>query len=159
ASAGDSTPEVVRFAAIQSLASLGGAEGKASLLKIAERRQPLTDSERAISALATIDPALAAKLTAELLAASPQGLDPSATVGALVAQKQGSAALAAALKQTKLQPDTAKLALRVARAAPQPSDELIGAIQQAGGLGEAVWKLTPELMNELVAEVREKGNA
>jgi len=159
ASSGDAAPEGVRFAAISALASLGGPEGKASLLKIAQRRQPLADSERAISALVALDPPLAAKLTAELLAAAPQGIDPQATVGALVAQKQGSAALAAALANAKLSADTAKLALRVARAAPQPSEELIAAIQQAGGLGDAVWKLTPELMNELVAEVREKGNA
>ena len=159
ANAGNAAPDSVRFAAISALASLGGPEAKESLLKIAQRRQPLADSERAISALVSNDPALAAKLTAELLAAAPEGIDPSATVGALVAQKQGSAALASALEKAKIPADTAKLALRVARAAPQPSDELIRSIQQAGGLGDAIWKLTPELMNELVAEVREKGNA
>ena len=44
------------------------------------------------------------------------------------------------------------------RAAPQPSDELIAAIQAAGGLASAAWKLTPELVAELVKEVPAKGD-
>jgi putative heme-binding domain-containing protein len=156
---GSATPSEVRFAAIDALAALGGADGKASLLRIAERRSPLADSELAIAALVAIDPALAARLTAELLSAAPEGVDPSSTVGALVAQKQGSTALAAALGKAQVPTDTAKLALRVARSAPQPSEALIQAIQKAGGLESAVWKLTPQLMDELVAEVRSKGDA
>lgn len=63
-----------------------------------------------------------------------------------------------ALRDAKLSSDTAKLVLRAVRASPQPADELIAAVQKAGGLESAVWKLTPELVAELVAEVKEKGN-
>jgi putative heme-binding domain-containing protein len=105
-----------------------------------------------------MDLSQAAKLTAELLADAPADFDPTTAAAALLAKQQGAKALTAAIASQKLSPETAKRLLRVARSAAQPSAELIAGIQKAGGLNEAVWKLTPELTAQLVAEVPSKGD-
>ena len=87
----------------------------------------------------------------------PASIRPSA-IAAIASRKDGPQALAKALAGKKLDPDTAKLVLRTVRSAPQPSEELIAAVQSAGGLSEAAWKLTPELVAELTKEVQTKGD-
>ena len=87
----------------------------------------------------------------------PASIRPLA-IAAIASRKDGPPALAKAIAGKQLDPDTAKLVLRTVRAAPQPSDELIAAVQSAGGLSEAAWKLTPELVAEFVKEVPAKGD-
>src|SRR5690606_17023582 len=77
----------------------------------------------------------------------------------LLAQKDGPSALAVALADKKLMPDTAKLALRVVHASLTPSPELVEAVQKAGGIeAGGGWKLTDQLLQELVREAQEQGD-
>lgn len=158
ASGGADISPALQGSAMEGLALLGGDASKAALSKLARTGGKLEVRQRAIAATASLDvPAAAAELV-ELLAESPEGLDPAGAAGALLARSGGAPALTQALANKKLKADTAKLVLRAARAAAQPSDELIVAAQKAGGLEAAVWKPTPEFVAQLVAEVKEKGN-
>jgi putative heme-binding domain-containing protein len=152
-------PPATRSAAIEAVAAYGDAPARELLRTLAAAEAtPLADRLSALGALASLDVNAAARGTVDLLTAAPAGLDPAAAVSAIASRKEGPAALAKALAGKKLAPDVAKLVLRTVRAAPQPSDELIAAVQAAGGLGEAAWKLTPELVAELTAEVQTKGD-
>ncbi len=148
----------LRAAAIDALAMLGGDSSKSNLAKLGSEEKSLALRQRAIGAVATLDVKLAAQLTMKLLAEAAPGVDPAAAIAPLLTSQEGPAAMTAALKDVTLNADTAKLVLRAVRASPQPSEELIASVQKAGGLEAAVWKLTPELVAGLVAEVKEKGN-
>ena len=148
----------VRQAAIDALGTLGDTKSKETLALIGSEGKLLDLRQRAIGAIALHDVKLAAQLTMKLLAEAPPGVDSAAAIAPLLANQHGPAAMTAALKDAKLSPDTAKLVLRTVRASPQPSEELIASVQKAGGLEAAVWKLTPDLVASLVAEVKEKGN-
>jgi putative heme-binding domain-containing protein len=156
--ADEGAPLPVRSAAIGGLASLGGSQSSEALTKLSASAKSLEARQQAIGALGTLDLQQAAQLTVQLLADAPQGLDPAASVTPLLARQRGTEALTAALTQARLTADVAKLVLRAVRSAPQPSEELIAAVQKAGGLEAAVWKLTPELSATLVQEVKTTGN-
>jgi putative heme-binding domain-containing protein len=154
------TPGDVRGAAINALALLGGQESIDTLTVIAASgRSDFATRSRAIGALAKIQPAAAATQAAAVLSDLPSGQSPESLLKDLLAQKQGPDALAKALAEVKLMPDTAKLTLRVAKGSLNPSPALEAAINKAGSLSESGWKLTDQLMGELVAEVQAKGNA
>ena len=155
ASGGREPPEALRLAMLDALA----AYGESGVLElIASRSVELEYRQEAIAALAALDISRAVTHAATLLAESPAGFDPTTAVAAITSRKDGPQALAKALAGQKLSPDTAKLVLRTVRSAPQPSDELIAAVQSVGGLSEAAWKLTPELVAELTKEVQTKGD-
>ncbi|MEX2174415.1 MAG: PVC-type heme-binding CxxCH protein [Pirellulaceae bacterium] len=155
----DKTAPALRAAAIDATAAYGDANARAVLSVIASSATPsLADRQSAIVALAGLDVNAAAQYAVGLLAEAPADFDPGPAVAALASRKDGPQALVKALAGKKLSPDTAKLVLRTVRAAPQPSDELIAAVQSAGGLAEAAWKLTPELVAELTKEVQTTGD-
>jgi putative heme-binding domain-containing protein len=151
-------PRSQRHAAFAAIAALGGEESKRALHVFAAEGRLLSDRQAALAALVSLDLPLAAELSVKLLVEAPAGFDPAAAIAAIASRKDGSQALAKALAGKKLAPDTAKLVLRTVRSAPQPSDELIAAVQSAGGLSEAAWKLTPELVAELTKDAQTKGD-
>lgn len=158
AAGGADTTPALQGSAMDGLAALGGDASKVALAKLARTGGKLEVRQRAIAATAALDVPAAATELVELLAESPEGLDPAGAAGALLARSGGAPALTQALANKKLKADTAKLVLRAARAAAQPSEELIAAAQKSGGLEAAVWKPTPEFVAQLVAEIKEKGN-
>ena len=146
-----------RDAAIDGLTWLGGPASVKALNQLS-RLQSFDDQLRGVRSLSVIAPKLAAKRAVAVLPNTPDGVDPGLVIAVLLGRKNGPKELATALADQKLPADLAKLALRAARAASQQSPELIAAIQKAGGLAEAGWKLTPELRKALVAEVASKGD-
>jgi putative heme-binding domain-containing protein len=152
-------PAAVRQAAIEALALAGGPKHHQLLATLAGKGRPLADRQQALAALSSLDVKATAQGTADLLAEAPEGIDPTAMIQPLLARKEGTAALTAALANQKLSADIAKLVIRAARSAPQPSEALISSAQKAGGLESAGWKLSPEFTQELVNLAREKGNA
>ena len=152
-------PPAVRTALIEAFAAYADAEARKMLVAFATLpTMPLPDKVSAIAALATLDTGSAAEHTVAVLAVAPAGFDPAVAIAAIASRKDGPQALAKALAGKKLPPDAAKLVLRTVRSAPQPSEELIAAVQSAGGLSDAAWKLTPELVAQLVKEVPAKGD-
>ncbi len=153
------SPPALRQAAIDGIAAPGDLRARLTLSFIANgTKYTIEDRVYAIGAYAAIDAEVATQKAAEILESPPDGLDPTALVNTIVARSGGDSALTKSLSGKKLAPDTAKLVLRAVRASPQPSDELIAAVQSAGGLGEAAWKLTPELVAELTKDVQTKGD-
>lgn len=151
------TPEV-RQAALAGLTGLGGAGSIAVLKELAIQGEPAAIRTDAIAALAAVDPAGSAQLTVLLLRGTTAELDLTTPISALLDQKTGATALIAALGSDALSPDQAKLALRAVRNTVREEPALIEALTQAGGL-TAAKELTPAEMQQLVAEVVEKGDA
>lgn len=147
-----------RDAAIDAVTAFGGPESVSTLNQLSQFDN-FDDQLRAVRSLSVIAPRMAAKRAVDLLNNLPPGIDPSLVLGVLLGRKNGPTELTAALTDSKLSVDAAKLSLRAVRASSQQSPELIAAIQKAGGLSEAGWKLTPELLRELVAEVASNGDA
>lgn len=159
--ADDKADPAVQVAAVDALGMLGG-EGSKLALALAATSDKVSPQlkARSVGALANIDTVAAANVAASLLAKLPEGQEPEAVLKDLLANKQGGAALAKALSDVKLPPDTAKLTLRVARASLTPSPELLEAIQKSGGLADGGgWKLSEALLQQLLAEVPAKGDA
>jgi putative heme-binding domain-containing protein len=150
-------PATVRHAAIEALA-LAGKDQQPLLVALAGKSRPLGDRQQALAALAALDVKATAVGTVVLLSEASAGLDPAAMIQPLLARKEGTAAITAALNDRKISADVAKLVIRAARSAPQPSEELIASVAKAGGLDAAGWKLTPEFSAELVTLAREQGN-
>ena len=146
-----------RDAAIDSLTSLGGPESVQALNRLS-RMKTFDDQLRGVRALSVVAPKLAAKRAVEVLPDVPEGIDPGLVVAVLLGRKNGPRELASALAGKTLPADSAKLVMRAARSASQQSPELIAAIQKAGALAQGGWKLTPELREQLVAEVAANGD-
>jgi len=148
----------VRLSAVDAVASLGGIASIKSLVGISEAAASPEVEQRAINVLATLAPRRAAQLAAARLAKMVAGADPVAVVEQLLTRKQGPAELATALQDHKLDLDVAKLLVRAVRSSGQANETLVAAVQKAGGLSAAGWKLTPELLASLVADVAKKGD-
>ncbi|QDU25431.1 hypothetical protein ETAA8_04990 [Anatilimnocola aggregata] len=151
-------PASVRQAAIEALGLAGGAENQLKLAALASKGRPIVDRQHALAALASADLQATAFGTVLLLNEGADGVDPAAVIQPLLARKGGAAALTSALANQNLSADVAKLVIRAARSAPQPSEELIASAQKAGGLDVAGWKLSPEFINEIVSLARDQGN-
>ncbi len=148
-----------RGAAISALASLGGKENFDILAAVAANADDdFVQRRAAVAALSGVQPVRAAGLAVKLLQNWPQDEDPAGLFAAFLARKQGPGALIKAMAGKKLPPDTAKLALRAARSGAQSSDELLKAIQTAGGLDQAGWKLNPEQFAALLVDVAKLGD-
>jgi len=148
----------LRRAAIHGLAALGGAASRQALLELAGPPNAPSTRAEAIVALAPLDLASAAQQAAAFIESAPPDFDPSSVIQAIVARRDGAARLTAALQGRKLPPDVARRALRAARSAPQNDPSLEAALQQAGGLTQAGWRLTPALAAELAEEVLRRGD-
>jgi putative heme-binding domain-containing protein len=150
--------QAVHVAAIAAIGDLGGPGAQPVLQMLMDETRPAADIEAAIEALSRLELVHAAGFAAIMLEKSPPGLDPARVIGPIVSKKDGAALLAKELTDKKLPPDVARLVLRAARSAAQPSEQLIAAVERAGNLKEAAWKLTPELVTELTKEVQTKGD-
>jgi putative heme-binding domain-containing protein len=151
-------PDVVRHAAIEALGMAGGTPHQQVLAELTAPGRPLADRQAALAALAGVNVKAAALGAVSLLSEAPAGLDPVASLQPLLARKEGTTELIAALAGQKIPADVAKLVVRAAQSAPQPSAELIASVQKAGGLDAAGWKLTPEFTQEMVRLAQEQGN-
>jgi putative heme-binding domain-containing protein len=77
----------------------------------------------------------------------------------LLGRKGGSEALAKALADIHLPPDPAKLAHRVLSAAGRGDRALVETLNRAIGLGSRKVEYSPDLVQQLAAEARAKGDA
>ncbi|MCZ2341065.1 MAG: HEAT repeat domain-containing protein [Bacteroidales bacterium] len=146
----------LRRAACDGLAGIGDATAQAELTQIATGSLPPADRALAIAALASVERTRAATLATDLLTATPPS-DPSELFAAFTSRKGGAEALTQALGERSLAADTAKIGVRVARAAAQPSAPLIAALTRSGKLGQPK-KYTPDEVKQLLTAIAEKGD-
>jgi putative heme-binding domain-containing protein len=155
----DAVSDPLQIAALEALSRLGGPASLAALQQVAEKSEPFIVRIQAMEALVKLDVNLAAALAVKLFQTMPTDAEVGSLLASLLVQKQGPAALVKSLANQTIPADTAKRLVRVVRQTPQPSADVLAALQQAGKLADAGWKSTPELVNGLVAEVQSQGNA
>jgi putative heme-binding domain-containing protein len=152
----EATPAELRRAALDGLAGIATPEARHDLATIATSSLPVNARTLAVIALAGVDLPAAAKLATGLLTSTPP-TDPTDLFTAFTSRKGGADALRAALGDNPISADGAKIGVRVAKAAAQPSAALIAALTKAGKLGQPK-KYTPEEVKQLVADITSLGD-
>lgn len=156
--ADDKRPEGVRLAAIEGLSRFGAASREA-LAGLANSGGASRVRVTAIGSLAGGDLAAATAGAVSLLTDPSESGWTETVMSFFLGRQGGPEALAAALQATMLPEDTAKLAIRSAQSTGKVNDALVEALRAAGGLGTGNRPLpTPEEMQALLADVREKGD-
>ena len=152
------TEPSVRQAAVDALVHLGGKETRAAIDQLIADPTP---GQRllGITALARLDPALAAPLAADVLANLTTAEDPAPLMAAFLDSRGGAEKLAAAVIKQKLSPDTAKLSLRYLFSIGHADPALVDALSKAAGLDFNPKKLAPKEVNAIVQDVLAKGDA
>ena len=149
------SPARTRQAALQGLAECGGPEARSALDRLAEKGLPGAFRRAAISALAAVDPKLAAQRAADWLVATNDPAGAEDLISRFLRFKSGPEALADALSGKALKPDVAKLALR----AGHDHAALAASLRQAGGLGDAPKALNDAEKLSILAAVASHGDA
>jgi putative heme-binding domain-containing protein len=147
----------VRRAALEGLARFGD---RRALDRLAGSSGPPEAQPLAIAALATLDPAAAARhAVAWLGRLQPSEHDAVDDVIERIAELRGGpAALAAALAGKTLPKDVARMAMRAARSTGREDAALIQSLTRAGGLQETTRPLTPEETAALAARALAQGD-
>ena len=148
----------VRHAAIAALAALGSDTARAQLIEMSGDGNPTTVRQQAIGALVPLDLSAAAKTGAKLLA-SDRDCDAADLVSILLAQKGGAEALTKELATSRLDPDTAKIGIRTARASGRDVSGLVTAFQSAGQISSDGAPATAEQVIAVTQAVTSSGDA
>ncbi|MDX1927381.1 MAG: HEAT repeat domain-containing protein [Pirellulaceae bacterium] len=158
ATSSDATPELQK-AAIEGLVAISGNDSKSTLLKLAAKGQPMPVRMQAIAGLVAIDLQLASEQAAAALADSSATDKPNALLNAFFDRKDGTDALAAALKKQKLTVDVAKMSLRYMYSVGRSDAGLSGVLSEAAGVASDPPPPTQEEVAKLAEEVVAKGDA
>ena len=158
ATSADATPELQK-AAIEGLVAISGSDSKATLLKLAAKGQPMSVRMQAIAGLVGIDLQLAGEQAAAALADSSATDKPNALLNAFFDRKNGTDALAAAVKKQKLTVDVAKMSLRYMYSVGRSDAGLSGVLSEAAGVASDPPPPTQEEVAKLAEEVVAKGDA
>jgi putative heme-binding domain-containing protein len=151
-------PRALRGAAIEALVSLGGQSSKDTLIGLTDPAQGIGVRMHAAGALAALDLRVAAERAVLVFASLPANADPTPLFDAFLRQKEGPAALEAALAGKTLPPAIAIVGVRRASAAGRDLKSLSDAITRAGSLQLAA-AATPEAVAQLAASAMSEGNA
>ena len=128
------------------------------LTQTVESHPALPVRRLAVQELAELDPAAAASKAVGFLREWPVDSPPDSLIAAFLEHKQGPPALVQALAGAEIPADVARLSVRAVLATLREAPELLEALRQAGRLPAAGWKLTPELLQALLAEVPVEGD-
>ncbi|HMP16206.1 MAG TPA: c-type cytochrome, partial [Gemmatales bacterium] len=150
----DEKPMEQRLAALDALGSYAATHVLKELTHSPNRNIQL----EALLRLIRLDLGAASTLTAEYLTQAKE-TDLNRLLSALLLTKDGPQPLTAALQETSLPADAAKVAIRIARSTGQVHQPLIDAFTKAGNLNTVKWEATPETMKQLLEAVQNEGNA
>ncbi len=150
---------------VEAIAEIGGAEGR-NLLAAFAKDSPPSQAALATVALASLDPKAAAIRAVELLRGREAAViwtdtEATALVSGLLGRKGTSDALREALDRLApgdLTSDSAKLAIRGARASGRDETALIEAFSKAGKLASGPVALSDAAMRQTVADVNSQGD-
>lgn len=153
------TPELVRLAAIDALASFGDEASVKALLGLSNPPLPAALRFRAAAALAKVDMKQGAEVAAKVLADSKDTDDPSVVIQEFLARKNGSDILAKALDGVKMSPDVAKQSLRAMYLAGRNDAALSNVLSTVAGLADAAKIPTGNEIRAIGDEAMAKGDA
>jgi putative heme-binding domain-containing protein len=156
---GAETSVEARAAAIAALSAYGDGDSKSVLEKLAGDDQPLNVRFLAAASLAQIDTSVGSKLAARAIAKSSASDDVSGVVEAILAQKGGAEAFAAALQTQQIDVDGAKRLLRAMYLAGRNDAALSDVLSKFAKLDATPNVPGPEDVAKLVAEVGARGDA
>jgi putative heme-binding domain-containing protein len=148
-----------RRVGLEGLVLFGDVKSRQVIEELCAEGKSLTSRRLGVAALAQLDANAAAEKAAALLAAAKPGDSMEDVFTAFIARKGGMTALAKALAGKKLQPDVAKLGLKVVRSSVQDAKPLTDALTAAGGLTAARTDYAPAEIKAYVEEVLTKGDA
>ncbi len=159
-------PSSSQPASIEALGLLGGEQSQETLSRLAGPESEPAIRLEAVRALAASDPREAAQQTLVWLleATSDSKTLPASIsqplVNSLLARQAAVEVLTKELSERpgELDADVARRLIREVRESGQQVDPLIAALEEAGDLAEAGWKMSEELSASLVADAREHGD-
>ncbi len=155
----ETLPKEIRIAASEGLVALGGDASKQTFTGFTTKEHPADLRLHALAALAVLDTPAAAKLAFDVLTETAGVSDPTPLFNAFLDQKGGPGLLAAALEGKELKSDVAKLGIRAIRNSIREEPALTEALLKAGNIKTGAQTLTPEEMQQLVADVSKQGDA
>ncbi|MEO2091844.1 MAG: PVC-type heme-binding CxxCH protein, partial [Gemmataceae bacterium] len=138
--------------------ALAGGEASSALVRQVAADAASPHRRLAVTALLTLDAPTAAQSAADILTGEKTAPDAEPLFAAFVGRKGGATELAKALADTKLSADVAKVGVRVARTSAAPDQKLIDALTKAGGLAAPKRALTKAELDQMVADVKAKGD-
>ena len=157
--AGDkATADHVRDAAFQSLRELGGAESEAGLLELAGPGHPFDIRREAVRALAASDLKKAAPLAIEVLSGAESEDQALALWRALLSQRGAAPALTQVLPRAGLPEPMVRAGLRAAREGGRNEPNLVLALARNIDAESEAANLSPEELQRLLDEIRQKGD-
>ncbi|HEX3314401.1 MAG TPA: HEAT repeat domain-containing protein, partial [Gemmataceae bacterium] len=148
-----------RFAAVDALASFGGADNKEALEALSGPPSNLALRFRAVAALARIDTKAAAQVGAKALADAKESDDSSPVIQEFLQRKKGAEELADALASHKLAADTAKVAIRAMYLSGKLDPKLNAVLSKYAGLDAAIKLPTAAQIRSIGDEALAKGDA
>ncbi len=156
---GAQTSLALRQAAIDGLEALGGPVSIAQLNELSRDEHSGQVRRIALTALAGLDLAKAAKNAPDVLKSLKDGEGAAEVYNAFLQRKNGAVLLAAALAGQQLPADTAKVGVRAVRISGREAPQLIDVLTKAGGLKFGAKALTDAEMKTMVADVQKSGDA
>jgi putative heme-binding domain-containing protein len=152
------TSDLVRLAAINGLARLGGPEGRKAIEQLSGPGSPDRARPTALAALTALDPRVGAGRVVDWLGDAGHAASAEELVGQVVRLRDGPNVLANALAGKTIAADCATLALRAVRASGREASKLIDALTSAGHLSAGPRPLTADERTRLVADVARLGD-
>jgi len=146
-------------AALAGLVTLGGPPTASLFDKLAQDpATPYRLRSLAVIGRTRLNPAAGAPLAVAVLRDAPDGTDPYGIFNAFLSNKQGPAALIAALTDQQLPQAIALFGVQKAGSAASKPEALIAALQKAANLTPMKLALTPAEMETVMQEVATTGN-
>ncbi len=153
----DAAPPTLQSEIVVAVGALQSPRAKATIDRLAaSENMPLRLAS--IRSLVQSRPSSAIEPLVKTLQASPMNDSLLELVSQIVSRKELPGLLAQRLQNQSLPVDTARLVLRRVRSAGG-NEALESSIRAAGKLEDAAWKLTPELTQRLIAQVKAEGSA
>lgn len=145
--------------AIEGLVRMGGESTKKTLMQLGMAEHPRPLRVAAAIALCDVDLEAGVRMVVELLSGNATQDEAALLFTSVWQRKQGPAAFVKALGDLRLAEDVAKVGIRSSRTSGRNLPEVAAALTRAGGLSGTPKALSPQQMDELVAAVKERGDA
>jgi putative heme-binding domain-containing protein len=148
----------VRRVAMEALADIGGKPAAGVLRELANGREPAEVRAAAVTAWARRDPKGAAAAAVRLMGGDEGAARVSDLVTTFLSRQGGAEALAAAVRETRIPVDAAKLALRTMSAAGRQDEPLRDALNAVVGGAVVHREYDADLVKRLAADALAHGD-
>jgi putative heme-binding domain-containing protein len=153
------TDDELRSAGATALAAIGGTNATKQLDELAGPARSSGERVAAAVGFSSLDLKRAAEITADVLAKDTEGASVPHLLPAFLNRKRGASLLGEAMQKQSPSRDAARAALRFMGSVGRADKELLAGFNAAAGLSGEPLQATPEWVRQLVAEVRERGDA